>query len=102
MTTETAKFALLALETKKTVFFIYDDKPRFVEVHAVGLTSKGEALRGWQTAGESSRPLPCWALFTIDKIVMPTAINTPSLAPRPGYAENDKQMITIFGQVPAA
>lgn len=79
--------------------FDYDDKPRYVEVHAVGNTSKGQVLRGWQTAGESSRPLPCWALFSLDKMSNIIVTDIRSQAPRPGYAMHDKQMTTILAQV---
>ena len=90
-----------AIATRQTLQFNYDDKPRVVEVHAIGKAPKGIVMRGYQVAGESSRPLPCWALFSLDKIEAASLALVPfSEAPRPGYALNDKKMLSIIAQVP--
>jgi hypothetical protein len=86
-----------ALNNSFTVSFLYDDKPRTVEIHAVGKTSKGDVLRGFQVAGESSRPLPTWALYSLDKIT-DLSVNK-SYGPRPGYAMHDKQLVEIYAQL---
>jgi hypothetical protein len=92
----TKDLAVTAINTKQTLYFTYDDKSRIVEVHAVGNTH----LRGYQVAGQSSRPLPCWALFTLDKCEGPSLSFFPlSEAPRPGYKLNDKQIPDIVAQV---
>ena len=90
-----------ALNTNRTVLFDYDDKPRIVEVHAVGTSTKdgSHVVRGYQVAGEASRPLPAWTLFSIDKIEGVTIGMLPSEAPRPGYKQGDKQMATIIAQL---
>lgn len=84
-----------AIDNGNCVAFFYDGKPRTVEVHAVG----ENLFRGYQIKGESSRPLPCWALFSIDKIedLMPT--NIASQAPREGYRKGDKQINPILKEV---
>lgn len=91
-----------AIVNARTASFYYDDRPRIVEVHALGKSNKDQSIimRGYQVAGESSRPLPCWALFTIDKIDAPTlSAFVDSEAPREGYKMNDKHMIEIIEQV---
>ena len=94
------KTAIDAITTARCMTFDYDDMLRVVEVHAVGITAKGKAvIRAWQVAGESSRELPGWALFSVEKIVDPHLDTRPSGAPRHGYAENDRQMATITAQI---
>jgi hypothetical protein len=92
-----------AMANARTVSFDYDDKPRIVEVHAVGTSTKDGSLlvRGYQVGGESSRPLPCWALFRLFDIEPDSLIilETPSQAPRPGYKMGDKQMREIHAQI---
>jgi hypothetical protein len=90
-----------ALNDSLAVSFIYDDKPRIVEVHAVGVSTKDGSLimRGYQVAGESSRPLPCWALFTVDKIEALQVGFIESQAPRDGYKMDDRQMANIIAQI---
>lgn len=94
-----------AITTRATLSFNYDDRPRVIEVHAVGLSNKtGElCIRGYQVAGESSRPLPTWALFSAAKIDAPSLSLIPlSQAPRPGFSPGDKAMSTIFSEVSAS
>lgn len=90
-----------AIEQNLAVSFSYDDKARIVEVHAVGRSTKDGALimRGYQVAGESSRPLPCWALFRLDNIDALTVGYIDSHAPREGYKMGDRQMSEIVAQI---
>lgn len=85
-----------AIETRQTLHFTYSDKPRVVEAHAVGKTSKGSAVvRGYQLGDE-----PGWKLFTIDKISDLTLSFEPiSQAPRDGYVMNDKFIPEMFAQI---
>lgn len=90
----------LAVAAGHPVSFNYDGKLRIVEVHAVGLNSKGEPVfRGYQTGGEASRPLPTWTLFSLNKVSGLSLGLTPSRAPREGYAMNDKQIATMLAQI---
>ena len=89
-----------ALEKRQTVAFIYDDKTRIVEVHAVGNSTKNDNLvmRGFQVAGERAG----WALFTLSKITgLEISLFPLSEAPREGYKPGDKQMSTILFEVAA-
>lgn len=83
-----------ALRSGSVVDFIYDGKYRVVEVHAVGRSVKDGSLvmRGYQIAGQASRVLPQWTLFTINKIDMLEQRPQRSQAPREGYTMGDKQM----------
>jgi hypothetical protein len=94
-----------ALATQRTISFIYDGKQKTVEVHAVGTSTKDASLvmRGYQVAGEASRPLPVWALYTLEKMSAATlSAFVDSLAPREGYKLGDKQMLTIIDQLKLA
>lgn len=89
------------LNNSLAVSFVYDDKARIVEVHAIGVSTKDGSIlmRGYQVAGESSRPLPCWALFNLDKIGALTSTFVDSEAPRSGYKMGDKQMSNIIAEI---
>ena len=93
-----AETILTALLESRCVSFTYDGKPRTVEVHAVGVTSKGrQVFRGYQVAGERHG----WALYSLDKVEPDSVVLTerPSLAPREGYTMGDKQLVTIHLQI---
>lgn len=88
---------LRAMEEGNTVDFIYDGKLRVVEVHAIGLSTRGELVaRGYQVAGLASRPLPQWTLFTLNKMELVEIKATASAAPREGYTQGDKQMSPVL------
>lgn len=53
-----------AIEGKEELEFLYDNKPRTVRP----VSLRGAALLAWQVEGESSRPLPCIAHYTVSKI----------------------------------
>lgn len=94
-----------AIANKQTIAFVYgpEERLRVVEVHAVGLSTKDGSLvmRGFQVAGESSRPLPIWALFTVSKMDALELSALPlSEAPRPGFSPGDKQMSEVLFEVP--
>jgi len=80
---------------------VYDGKPKTVEVHAYGLSSKDQSpvMRVFQVAGESSRPLPSWAMLKVSSITSLNLSATDSFAPRPGYKMGDSHMSTIFKEI---
>ena len=92
------KILINAIKTKTKVAFNYSDKPRVVEVHAVGITPKGaEVFRGFQTNADDGG---AWKMFTIDKCGLEIwSLNDVSMAPRPGYKMGDAAMATILAQV---
>ncbi len=93
----------ISLASATCLSFSYDGKPRTIEVHAIGASTKDGAtvIRGYQVDGESSRALPCWALFRADTIVDPELTEVFSLAPRISEGYNpagDKQMSQQFAR----
>ena len=90
-----------AIQTGTCLTLTYDGKPKTVEVHAYGLSNKDSApvLRVFQVDGESSRPLPSWALLRLDKVTDITPTDIPSQAPRDGYKMNDSHMSEIYAQI---
>lgn len=90
-----------AMRHALAVSFIYDGKTRIVEAHAIGTSTKdgGVVLRGYQVAGDASRPLPQWTLFRVEQITGLGLTFTDSLAPREGYREGDKQMARIIAEL---
>jgi hypothetical protein len=92
------QFLRAALEARLIFSFNYDDKPRFVEPHALGLNKDGFlVMRGWQQNGDN----PGWRLFILEKADTITVLEQQaSEAPRPGYKLGDKQMTEIFCELP--
>lgn len=89
-----------AMREDKTISFVYDNQLRIVEAHAVGVGPKGSLLmRGFQVAGQSNRPLPHWALYTIAKIELLDVGKEASQAPRQGYAMGDKGLRLIAAEL---
>lgn len=83
-----------AMREGLTVSFIYDGKPKTVEIHAIGHSTAdgGLVARGFQVGGHASRPLPIWALYRIEKITTLAVDTISSMAPRAGYVRDDRQM----------
>ena len=96
-----ANQAMQAMNEGKILDLTYHGENRHVEVHCVGLTSKGKpALRVFQIAplvegvqgGE-------WKMLSIEKIEDCQVLNMPSQGPRPGFKPNDTGMGTIFAEI---
>lgn len=88
-----------AMGADKTVSFIYDNKIRVVEGHAIGTSNKDGSLlfRGVQVGGEASAPLPAWRLFTIKKMFSVSFDDgIKSQAPREGFTSGDKLMREVI------
>lgn len=87
-----------AMDTGVCLMFELDGKPRVVEVHAVGVSSKdgGLVMRAFQVAGGASRPLPAWSLFRLDRMVNVKGMLLKSEAPRDGYTKGDSQMAPVL------
>lgn len=79
----------------------YDGYSRVVEVHAVGISTAGNAcMRVFQVRGGSVSNEPVgWKMMVLDKAFTMHLTEEVSQAPRPGYAKNDRGMETIFWQV---
>lgn len=90
-----------AMMEGKTISFIYEGKNKTVEAHAIGYSTKDGhlVLRGYQVAGNASRPLPLWALYRIEKIDMLSVDTVASAAPREGYTQGDRQMSSVLTEL---
>lgn len=87
-----------ALDARLIFSFSYDDKPRFVEPHALGLNKDGKmVLRGWQQNGDR----PGWRLFVLEKAETITILEQQFDDPRPGYKTGDTAMTEILAELPA-
>lgn len=90
----------MAMANELAIEFDYDGKHRVVEVHAFGTSAKDGKLilRGFQVAGEASRPLPQWTLFSFSKMDNVHITDIASQAPREGYTMGDAHMTHILSQ----
>lgn len=90
-----------AVHGRNILTFRYDGKNRFVEPHAVGLTSKGKAVfRGYQPAGDTNTETG-WKLFTIEKCEDLTVLPLTFDFAREGYVLGDKYIPNLMAQVDA-
>lgn len=93
--------ACRALREKRILTCSYDGRIRFIEVHAVGVDSKGvEAVFGWLVRGvDSDASVLGWRHFKADKMENIALTGEKSLAPRPGFQINALNMRRIFAHV---
>lgn len=96
-----AQTACEALRTGLVLQLQYDGYSRAVEVHAVGYSKEGNGImRVWQVAGGSASNEPVgWKLLRLDEVSGAMVTQQKSLAPRPGYARNDRAMRSITCQL---
>ena len=58
-----------AISLLKKIEFYYDGKHKIVEPHTIGINLKGNImLSGFQVRGESSRDIPDWGQYLLEKI----------------------------------
>lgn len=89
-----------AIRTKRVLRILYQGSTRQVEVHAVGLNSRGKiVMRGYQVSGDDLSVSPGWKLFDLSYVKSAALLDVPSLAPRPGYQQGDKGMSTILSEI---
>lgn len=90
-----------AVNQRRIVTFFYDELPRVVEPHAVGLTRAGKiVLRGFQCAGTSNTEAEAWKLFDLAKMEQFGSGPAAGFSgPRPGYKVGDRAMTQIFAEL---
>lgn len=79
----------------------YNGFNRIVEVHCVGVTTKGNpGMRVWQVRGgsESNEPVG-WKMLLLDEAVGAVLTTEKSQAPRPGFKRGDKGMQSITCEI---
>ena len=79
----------------------YNGFNRIVEVHCVGITTKGNpGMRVWQVRGGSQGNEPVgWKMLLLDEANGASLTNEPSSAPRSGFKRGDKGMQSITCEV---
>lgn len=89
-----------AIADRQVLSLTYDSKPRLVEPHTLGITSKGSlALRCYQVDGESATSPRSWKLLIVDKIEDAVLSNITSQAPRAGYRPGDTAFSEIISEL---
>jgi hypothetical protein len=73
-----------AIQAKSLVHFYYDDLPRKVEPHVLGLKSGTMQFLGFQVGGASrSGGVPDWRRFDLYRVDRLQTVNIPFSGPRP-------------------
>jgi hypothetical protein len=90
-----------ALRTGKCLELRYDGYTRVVEVHAVGFSKESNVvMRVWQVRGGSvSGERQGWKLLRLDEIRVVAITSEASAAPRPGYRQGDRNMLSVICQI---
>lgn len=94
--------AIHSIEAKKALRIVYHGEERLVEVHAIGLSTKGNpCVRVYQVVGGSVfSDAVGWKMLKISDIEeFEEADDVESFAPRPGFNPGDRGMRTIISEV---
>jgi hypothetical protein len=91
-----------ALTLNKRLQLNYKGHVRTLEVHSVGVATKGHpAILAFQVEGGSnSTEQQGWKFLNLDEATSVTILDEASEAPRNGYRGGVRGMIEIFAQVP--
>jgi hypothetical protein len=85
-----------AINTKRRVSFVYNEKRRIAEPQCYGIGTKGtELLRVHQLQGGTERE----PLFDVSKIKELEVLDDTFSKPGPNYKRNDSAMKIIFAQL---
>jgi hypothetical protein len=95
------KLAITAMTAKKRVALTYHGEPRLVEIHALGLSTKGKpCVRVYQVVGGSLySETTGWKMLSLSEIEDAKLVDDTSLAPRAGYVAGDKGMSQILLEI---
>jgi hypothetical protein len=91
-----------AINGRHLVSFLYDGHQRIVIPAAYGQhkTTGNAVLRAYQTGGtSSSRTVPLWDLFLVEKMTSCVILDETFAADPPSYAPGDKHMGEIYCQL---
>lgn len=91
-----------AINGRHLISFVYDGHSRTAIPAAYGVhkTTGNRVLRAYQTGGtSSSRSVPLWDLFLVEKIVDYTVLDEAFDADPPSYMRGDRHMSEIFCQL---
>lgn len=90
-----------ALKTGVCLELNYNGFNRVVEVHCVGVTTKGNpGMRVWQVRGGSESNEPTgWKMLLLDEAIGARLTMEKSQAPRQGYKRGDRGMTSITCEI---
>jgi len=91
-----------AINGRHLLSFLYDGHQRIAIPAAYGehKTTGNVVLRAYQTGGtSSSRPVPLWDLFLVEKMTNCVILDEIFTDDPPYYAPNDKHMGEIYCQL---
>lgn len=92
-----------AIEKMQLLAFTYKGLERIVEPHTLGVNTKDNTvLSAYQVEGESeTRDVPCWGLFTIDKISDLNILDETFSEPRfeEGFKRDSERMKKIIAEL---
>lgn len=93
--------AIHSIEAKKALRIVYHGEERLVEVHAIGLSTKGNpCVRVYQVVGGSVfSDTVGWKMLKISDIEEFYETDNEALTPRPGFNPGDRGMRTIISEV---
>lgn len=93
--------AIHSIEAKKALRIVYHGEERLVEVHAIGLSTKGNpCVRVYQVVGGSVfSDTSGWKMLKISDIEQFEETDNEALTPRPGFNPGDRGMRTIISEV---
>ena len=85
-----------AIQTKRTLSFVYNGRQRVAEPQCYGIGAKGtELLRVHQLRG-GQQPEP---LFDVSRMSDLVVLDQHFTRPGPNYKRNDSAIVTIFAQL---
>lgn len=95
------QLAIQAMKEGKRVSLSYHGEERLVEIHALGLSTKGKpCVRVFQVIGGAVFGANTgWKMLSLSDIDDPILVDEVSEAPRPGYNPGDRGMSTILMEI---
>jgi hypothetical protein len=90
-----------AIERSRMIRLIYHGKERILEPHDHGILKGSVQLLGYQTGGDSSRPLPNWLLMKTDEIIDLELLDQTFPGGRPTSTGNHIRWDKLFIRVKA-
>ncbi|MGP0102739.1 MAG: hypothetical protein ACLPUT_14110 [Solirubrobacteraceae bacterium] len=91
-----------AITDRHLISFVYDGHQRIAIPAAYGkhMTTGNLVLRAYQTGGtSSSRQVPLWDLFLVEKMTNCVILDETFVADPPSYSPGDKHIAEIYCQL---